>query len=326
MPNNSSRNKQPTSWRDVIPVHPAADMLPEMTADEKKVLEEDIKKNGLRVPVVVWKPQKDSPAQLLDGRNRLDAIQAAGITIYVEEGDEQHITLYRRDAEDKWWRISTQANGGAEIGFDPYAFVISANIHRRHLTAEQKRELIAAVLKAQPEKSNRQVAKAVGVSHPHVAAVRAKLEKSGDVETVTTSIDTKGRKQKAHKPVADKPHDSADDAGGRAEPVREPRFDEFKNSKGKIKSSCDFNPEDPDDVAEPGDSDEVIRHRIFMHHASEALRHARAIASLRQKAAPQEITDDIIEAASQAAKAWSKLMQALDPVRDADATMQEATT
>ena len=38
---------------------------------------------------------------------------------------------------------------------DPYAYVLSANVHRRHLTAEQKRELIAKVLKAQPEKSNR---------------------------------------------------------------------------------------------------------------------------------------------------------------------------
>ncbi|MET4347433.1 ParB N-terminal domain-containing protein [Bradyrhizobium sp. RT9a] len=199
MPNNSSDTKQPTSWRDVITVHPAADLFPMMSADELKTLGEDIKANGLRVPVVVWKPQKDSPAQLLDGRNRLDAIEAAGITIHVEE-DKQHLILWRCDAEDKWWRISTQANGGAEDGFDPYAYVISANVHRRHLTPEQKRDLIAAVLKAQPEKSNRQVAKAVGVSHPHVAAVRAKLEKSGDVEAVTTSIDTKGRRQQAHKP------------------------------------------------------------------------------------------------------------------------------
>ena len=35
--------KQPKSWRDQIKVHPAADILPEMTADEKKVLGEDIK-------------------------------------------------------------------------------------------------------------------------------------------------------------------------------------------------------------------------------------------------------------------------------------------
>ena len=47
---------------------------------------------------------------------------------------------------------------------DPCEFVLSANVHRRHLTAEQKRELIAKVLKAQPEKSNRQVAEQVKAS------------------------------------------------------------------------------------------------------------------------------------------------------------------
>jgi hypothetical protein len=82
---------------------------------------------------------------------------------------------------------------------DPYDYVISANLRRRHLTAEEKRAVIAKILKVAPEKSNRQVAKVVGVSHPHVAKVRQDLEKAGDVETVTTSIDTKGRKQPAKK-------------------------------------------------------------------------------------------------------------------------------
>ena len=78
-------------------------------------------------------------------------------------------------------------------------FVIS-DIRRRHLTLEQKRELIEKLLKAEPTKSNRQVAKTVGVSHPHVAKVRDELEKAGDVETVTTSIDTKGRQQPSKRP------------------------------------------------------------------------------------------------------------------------------
>jgi hypothetical protein len=39
------------------------------------------------------------------------------------------------------------------------AYILSANIHRRHLTAKQKRELMAKLLAAQPEKSNDVIAK-----------------------------------------------------------------------------------------------------------------------------------------------------------------------
>ena len=49
-----------------------------------------------------------------------------------------------------------------EILFGDYAeaaaCVISANIHRRHLTAEQRRELIEKLLKADPGQSDRQIA------------------------------------------------------------------------------------------------------------------------------------------------------------------------
>ena len=58
---------------------------------------------------------------------------------------------------------------------DPYGYVISANIHRRHLTAEQKRELIAKLLKATPEKSDRQIAETVKASPTTVGTVRAEM-------------------------------------------------------------------------------------------------------------------------------------------------------
>jgi DNA-binding Lrp family transcriptional regulator len=98
-----------------------------------------------------------------------------------------------------WWPIEVEERRGDQ-GIDPYAFVISANIHRRHLTGYQRDELIAKLLKADPTKSNRRIAKMAKASHPHVAKVREQLEKKGDVETVTTSVDTKGRQQPAKKP------------------------------------------------------------------------------------------------------------------------------
>ena len=76
---------------------------------------------------------------------------------------------------------------------DPCEFVLSANVHRRHLTAEQKRELIAKVLKAQPEKSNRQVAEQVKASHHTVGAVRAELQSTGQVAQLERTFGKDGK-------------------------------------------------------------------------------------------------------------------------------------
>jgi hypothetical protein len=80
---------------------------------------------------------------------------------------------------------------------DPYAYVVSANIKRRHLSTEQKRDLIAALLKATPDKSDRQIAATVKASPTTVGTVRAGMETAGDVSKLDTRRDTKGRQQPA---------------------------------------------------------------------------------------------------------------------------------
>ena len=181
----------PKSWRDTIAIHPAAELFPLMPPDELRVLGEDIKKNGLTSPIVLWRSHPQAPVQLLDGRNRLDAIEiATGSPAVVGApsitAGEDFLACNKVIVLDK--------------SVDPFAHVVSANIHRRHLTIEDKDRLIVQLLKADPTKSNRQVAKLTDASHPHVAKVREHAEKAGDVETVTTSVDTKGRRQPTSKP------------------------------------------------------------------------------------------------------------------------------
>jgi DNA-binding Lrp family transcriptional regulator len=177
-------------WRDVLQIHPAAELFPLMTPDELHALGEDIKKNGLTSPIVLWRSHPQAPAQLLDGRNRLDAIEIA--TGSPVEVGAPSITAGDFLACDKVIVLDKSV--------DPWAYVVSANVHRRHLTIEDKDRLIVQWLKADPTKSNRRVAKLTDTSHPHVAKVREHAEKAGDVETVTTSVDTKGRRQPTSKP------------------------------------------------------------------------------------------------------------------------------
>jgi hypothetical protein len=181
---------KPSSWRDVLPIHPAAELFPLMTPDELRLLGEDIRTTGLTSPIALWQPDPKSPAQLLDGRNRLDAIEAeigrpaivGAPSLMTGEG---FLACNKVIVLDK--------------SVDPYAYVISVNIHRRHLTAEQRRELIAALLKADPSKSDRQIAETVKASPTFVGKVRAEKEATGDVSTVDTRRDSKGRNQRAHR-------------------------------------------------------------------------------------------------------------------------------
>jgi hypothetical protein len=146
--------------------HPAADLFPLMEGAEFDALVEDIKQHrGLRERIKLFGDE------ILDGRNRYRACLTAGIRPTFE-----HLPTV-----------------------DPVDYVVGANLHRRHLTAEQKREIIAKLLKAQPEKSDRQIAETAKVSHHTVGAVRAKMEASGDVGKLPTRKDTKGRAQPAKK-------------------------------------------------------------------------------------------------------------------------------
>jgi len=91
---------------------------------------------------------------------------------------------------------------------EPYAYVISANIHRRHLTAEQKRELIAALLKAAPERSNLATAKIAKVSDKTVARVRDRLETTSEFPKLTKRVGLDGRaRSSARRPAKREPGD-----------------------------------------------------------------------------------------------------------------------
>ena len=153
--NKTASAARPSSWRNILPIHPAAELFPPMSPEELRALGEDIAKSGLRSPIVLWRADPTSPtACLLDGRSRLDGIELATGSL-VEVGTPS-LMAGEFLATDKVIVLDKSV--------DPYACVISANIHRRHLTAEQRRDLIAKLIKATPEKSDRQIAETVKAS------------------------------------------------------------------------------------------------------------------------------------------------------------------
>lgn len=94
-----------------IEFHPLANIFPAIEGDEFSRLVADIAANGLREPIVLYE------GQILDGRNRYRACCEAGVDPVLEP--------YQ--------------------GHDPAAYVVSLNLHRRHLN-ESQRSMVAAKL------------------------------------------------------------------------------------------------------------------------------------------------------------------------------------
>lgn len=91
--------------------HPAAEIFPPMGPADFAALVADIKANGQREPIVIY------DNQILDGRHRYRACQRLGIAPVTVE----------------WAGPGT-----------PESFVISRNLHRRHLDASQRAMVAAA--------------------------------------------------------------------------------------------------------------------------------------------------------------------------------------
>jgi len=156
--------------------HPLTDLFPLIEGDEFDALVADINTNRLRDEIILYE------GMILDGRNRYRALRTLGL-------DPEQI----RDRLCVTKDCIDEHHGG------PAAYVISANIHRRHLTTEQKRELITKLIKAAPEKSDRQIAAVAKVDHKTVGVARARVEGRGEIPHVEERTDTKGRKQPARK-------------------------------------------------------------------------------------------------------------------------------
>jgi ParB-like chromosome segregation protein Spo0J len=152
-----------------------------MTGEEFERLKEDIKTRKLQEPIIIY------DGKILDGRNRYNALKALGRTL-----DTKHIKEYR--------------NG------DPLGYVLSANLHRRHLN-ESGRAMVAGKLASLPVGTNRHTkvgtsiedaGKRLNVGKASVERAKKVLDK-GTPELVKAVEQNKVRVSAAADKLADKP-------------------------------------------------------------------------------------------------------------------------
>jgi N6-adenosine-specific RNA methylase IME4/ParB-like chromosome segregation protein Spo0J len=126
-------------------------ILPPLDADAFESLKADILERGVLVPI-----ERDDRGALLDGHHRVRALQELRSAGHPIAEPPVLIRAGLTEAEKR-------------------AHVRSLNLHRRHLSAAQRRQVIAAQLADTPDDSDRVIARRLAVSHTTVATVRRRL-------------------------------------------------------------------------------------------------------------------------------------------------------
>ena len=140
-------------------LHPLCTLFPRITGTEFSSLVEDIKSNGLRQPIVLHQ------GMILDGGNRYRACIEGGIA-----------------------PVFTEFDGGNIV-----SFVLSANLHRRHLSAGQQAAIVASAqdwAQAQTHGGNRRPDQGATL---HLETVKGRASESGASERTQKMADKVAR-------------------------------------------------------------------------------------------------------------------------------------
>ena len=172
-------------WNGVTYTCPFSELMPPLTAEVRTELKADIEMNGILYDVVVTDQN-----EVIDGHHRLAIaaeLELTAVPMKVVTGltaDEK-----QRRAED-------------------------LNLHRRHLTQEQKRAIIDRRLRADPSVSNNTIASSVGADGKTVAAQRKKLESTSEIPKLAATRGKDGKTRKASRSPAEpqKPEPNLADA------------------------------------------------------------------------------------------------------------------
>jgi hypothetical protein len=125
--------------------HELANIFSLIEGDEFDAFVDTVRRQELLNPITLYQ------GKILEGRNRYRAAKAVGYPFTARDFVE------------------------LQPGKDPKEFVIAANVQRRHLTTEQKRDLVIRLLRERPQDSDRKLALLIGVSNKTVSTYRKEL-------------------------------------------------------------------------------------------------------------------------------------------------------
>ena len=180
------------------PLHPYCRLIPEIDEQSLRDLTDDIKQFGLREAIVLL------DEQVLDGRSRYEACKRSGVKPEFVEFNEVWPAVDEADDEDERNEIALK-------------WIVSRNIHRRHLNPSQKAMFAAkisdldvgigkanAAARGRPAKTVKEAAAQVGASPKLTSQAKGVLkknpEKVADIEAGKVTVSNVVKESKAQQP------------------------------------------------------------------------------------------------------------------------------
>src|SRR5271166_5297448 len=138
-------------------------LLPQLDAETYAGLKANIALNGVQVPIV-----RDDKGYILDGFARAQIAKELGYEC-------PSVTVKGLSDQEKRSQVR------------------ALNLARRHLDYQAKRLIIADEIKENPDRSNRWIARSLGVHHATVIAVRNDLTSTGHVDQLGALVGRDGK-------------------------------------------------------------------------------------------------------------------------------------
>lgn len=154
---------------DELRLHPDAESVPLPDQDTYDQMVEDIAARGVVVPLDIT-----DDGTILDGRTRFRIARNLGIR-----------------------RLPVRVVAPA----DEFDYMLRAALLRRHLTVAQRKGIAASLLREEPTRSDRSVARDTGLGRDTVGTVRHEMEESGELSETDSRTGLDGRTR----PVSPRP-------------------------------------------------------------------------------------------------------------------------
>lgn len=167
--NKAAISEPQTELEKQYPIHPIANLFPMMEEKEIESLTLDIKENGLQEPIVTF------GGYIVDGRNRFQACLKSDVKPVFQAFEEM------KTSDGKLFVVSDD---------NLRNFVFARNLHRRHLSKDQKEEMAKRLRK--DGWSQDKICNALRVS---IGTINKWVKDVFKNENVKTRTDSAGRNQ-----------------------------------------------------------------------------------------------------------------------------------